>query len=133
VGAQLDLAVFLFFALRISLSDIAIYTIRNWDLGYFLLSIFILHGTMLVASFYKYQVALVLMVSALLIGNWIGAGDLKLLMVLTLLTSNYQDWIFALIRSLLFAGLFAFGKLLRRRENGELIAMAPFLFLGFIF
>ncbi len=88
---------------------------------------------MLVASFYKYQVALVLMVSALLIGNWIGAGDLKLLMVLTLLTSNYQDWIFALIRSLLFAGLFAFGKLLRRRENGELIAMAPFLFLGFIF
>jgi len=54
-------------------------------------------------------------------------------MVLTLLTSNYQDWIFALIRSLLFAGLFAFGKLLRRRENGELIAMAPFLFLGFIF
>ena len=133
MAAQLDLAVFLFFALRISLSDIAIYTIRNWDLGYFLLSIFILHGTMAVRSFYKYSVGLALMATAIVIGNWIGAGDLKLLMVLTLLTSNYQGWISALIRSLLFAGLFALGKLLRRQKSDELIAMAPFLFLGFIF
>ena len=133
MAAQLDLAVFLFFALRISLSDIAIYTIRNWDLAYFLLSIFILHGKIAIGSSYKYQICLALITVAVIVGNRVGAGDLKLRMVLTFLTSNYQGWLSALIRALFFAGIFALSKYLWRRKSGELLAMAPFLFLGFIF
>jgi len=133
VATQLDLAVFLFFALRISLSDIANYTIRNWDLGYFLLSIFILHGSTAIGSSYKYFIGLALLVAAALLSNWVGAGDIKLLLVLTTFTSNYEEWLAALIGALIFAGIFAFCKLLWTRKTGGLIAMAPFLFLGFIF
>ena len=133
MAAHLDFVVFLFFALRISLSDIAIYTIRNWDLGYFLLSTFLLHGTLGLAGSYKYLVTLVLLVCALLLGKWVGAGDLKLLMILTFFTYTYEDWLASLIRALFFAGIFAVSKLLWNRSGEGLVAMAPFLFLGFIF
>jgi Flp pilus assembly protein protease CpaA len=133
MATQLDLAVFLFFALRISSSDIADYTIRNWDLGYFLLSIFIRHGSTAIGSSHKYFIGLALITTAVLLSNWVGAGDIKLLLVLTTLTSNYEEWLAAVIGALIFAGLFTLCKLLWTRKTGALIAMAPFLFLGFIF
>lgn len=131
---SLEIALYLYFAITISIYDCKSHLIRNRELVKFLalsaaLNIFSGH-------FQGFAIAAALLPIALLVvsifGNKIGSGDLKLYLVLAIWCCDIQSWFTYFAYSWILGGIY--GVLLIFRGKGRLqrIAFAPFIFLGFL-
>lgn len=91
-------------------------------------------GILITLSWFNSRSALYLLIALLLLlvpGDLIGAGDIKLSLMLALWSDHFSwsnQW---LLCSLIFGGIAAIWLQVRRRELS--IAFAPYLAVGFIF
>ena len=125
---------YLFFALKISMSDLTYRKIRNKDLLLFIAASFLVNLPTLGLEVLQTLSVSTLLLSALhlLSHGQIGAGDLKLFLALVIWSTNFMQWLALTSAAWVFGGLFAITLLLLKRRATSNIAFAPFIFLAFI-
>ena len=124
-------------AIVISFSDLRYRIIRNRDLVLLLLiGLAVNLSEDLHLNFsYLFYVTLITLALLVFFGGKIGAGDLKLLWVLSFWVPTFTKWLEGLSFSWILGGLFAISYLAfknRRRQRNMCIPFAPFIFLGFL-
>lgn len=126
--------VYLFFAIRISLSDINLRVIRNKDLVAFLVLTIILNFKILNHnSIWQITVVtVILIVIHLIFRRQIGAGDLKLFWVLSFWSHSSTTWLQYFSLAWVLGGIFSAVIMLTNRRFHGGIPFAPFIFLGFL-
>ncbi len=132
-----ELLSFLLGAIIISLSDLRYRIIRNRDLVLFLLIGLALNLSQDLHLNFSYLIYVTLITLALflLFRGKIGAGDLKLFLVLSFWVPSFTKWLEGLSFSWILGGLFAILYLAfkdRSRRRNMSIPFAPFIFLGFL-
>ncbi len=129
--------IYLFFAFKISISDLRYRLILNRDLLFFLIFSIALHFSRFTVENLKSLTFISLTCAALhiIFDAKIGAGDLKLLWVISFWTSSFTQWLESLTITWLLGGLFAIsygGYFYLRGSRKRSIPFAPFIFLGFL-
>jgi len=124
---------YIFFAVRISNSDLRLRIIRNRDLFFFGIFSLIsnLHNLRIEILEEILLVTLTLGILRILFRGRIGAGDLKLFWVLSLWTMDFTFWLQYFCLAWVLGGLFSvvFAVFLRRAKGN--IPFAPFIFAAF--
>jgi len=122
------------FALLISKSDIQFRIIRNKDLLIFATISVVLNIPNHGIYFFRNLIpaVLLLLLLHLLFRNRIGAGDLKLFLVLIIWSDSFNQWLQFISLSWVLGGLFAIGYILQNRRFNTNIAFAPFIFVAFL-
>lgn len=125
--AHLELVALILVSLRIVLSDIYFRTISNWDLIF-------LSGVLIFSRWYEVGalIALALLVFGPVVARLFGAGDVKLLAVLSIGISSIPKELFLILFSLFIGVLWATPNLIRKGGSSDSIPFAPALIFSFI-
>jgi leader peptidase (prepilin peptidase)/N-methyltransferase len=124
---------YIFFAARISKSDLKLRIIRNRDLSFFAIFSLIANLQSLRIELLREMslVTLTLGILTLFFRRRIGAGDLKLFWVLSLWTADFTFWFQYFSLAWVLGGLFSVASaVFLRRVKGN-IPFAPFIFVAF--
>ena len=124
---------FLYFGISISVSDIRNRIIRNLSLLKFFttsLLIFIITSRSINFWVLLFALASTPIFYAIFSGK-IGAGDVKLFIVLSIWCRDINQWLEYFALSWILGGLFAILQLRRKSPLKQRIAFAPFIFLAF--
>jgi len=125
---------YIYFGLTISLQDFNHHLIRNQSLIRFLVSssaTFIIAGRSVSFAVISFATLFAILLRLVFAEN-IGAGDLKLFIVLSIWSSNVESWLSSFTISWILGGLVSAIVLLRKRQLNKRFAFAPFIFLGFL-
>lgn len=124
---------FLYFGISISAFDIRNRIIRNRSLLKFFsisLLIFLITSRSINSWVLLFALALTLIFYAISSGK-IGAGDVKLFIVLAIWCRDINQWLEYFALSWILGGLFAILQLRRKSALKQRIAFAPFIFIAF--
>lgn len=129
----LEIALYLYFAITISIFDCKFHIIRNRELvKFFLLSTIV---EIFAGQLHGFKIAAVLLPIALLMasifGTKIGSGDVKLYLVLAIWSSDLQSWFTYFAYSWILGGIYSALLIIRGKGRPQRIAFAPFIFFGF--